>query len=266
MSLAHRTHSLTPALRLCMALLLGCAAYGVRAEPQPTVAAASDLRFALEALAARFTADSGRQLALTFGSSGQLRQQITQGAPFELYLSADEGYVFELARAGLTVDDGAAYAVGRIALFVPSGSPLVADATLADLRAALGDGRLQKFAIANPAHAPYGRAARQALEHAGLWQMLQPHLVLGENVAQAAQFAASGSAQAGIVAYPLLRSTTLASQGTHVLLPAEWHAPLRQRMVLLKSAGDTARAFYAYLQTPPARALLREYGFGLPGE
>jgi len=228
------------------------------------IAAASDLQFALVDIAAGFRRDSGKTLRLTFGSSGNFRRQIMQGAPFQLYLSADEGYIFQLAKAGLTEGTGALYAIGRIALIVPPNSPLRADGTLGDLAAKLADGRVQKFAIANPEHAPYGRAAREALKTAGLWDAIKGQLVLGENVTQAAQFATSGLTSGGIVSYSLALSPKVAARGKFALIPASWHAPLRQRMVLLKGAGPTARAFYAYLQSPAARAILRKYGFSLP--
>lgn len=236
------------------------------AEPPPVVAAASDLQFALEEVAQAFARATGQQVKLAFGSSGNFARQIRQGAPFEMFLSADEDYTLSLARDGFTKDEGQLYAVGRIALFVPKGSPLRADGTLEDLRRALGDGRLARFAIANPEHAPYGRRAEEALRHAGLWEAVQDRLVLGENVAQAAQFAASGSAQAGITAYALALSPKLAALGAHALIPAEWHSPLRQRMVLLHDAGPVAESFYAFLGAPEARRILRRYGFLLPGE
>lgn len=232
----------------------------------PVVAAAADLKFALEEVAARFRAESGKQVKLAFGSSGNFARQIEQGAPFELFLSADEAFVRRLTEGGRTVDDGVLYAVGRIVLFVPHGSPLKVDPAMRDLRAALADGRVRRFAIANPEHAPYGRAAREALQHAGIWDAVQPRLVLGENAAQAAQFATSGSAQGGIIPLSLAGAPAVAALGSFALIPAQAHAPLRQRMVLLGGAGETARALYAYLQQPQARAILRRFGFVLPGE
>ncbi|MGE3483041.1 MAG: molybdate ABC transporter substrate-binding protein, partial [Gammaproteobacteria bacterium] len=157
----------------------------------PLVAAAADLKFALTEVAAEFTVETGRTVTLVFGSSGTFATQLEQGAPFELFLSADEQYVFALADKGLTRDRGMLYAIGRIVLFIPYGSPLDADAGWRGLEDALADGTLRRFAIANPAHAPYGRAARAALHHRGLWDALAPHLVLGENAAQATEFAAS---------------------------------------------------------------------------
>lgn len=231
----------------------------------PAIAAASDLKFVLDELAAGFTAQTGHRLRLSYGSSGNLFRQINQGAPFELFLSADEAFVFQLAEQNLTADRGALYAVGRLVLFVPTGSKLTPDAQMNDLRLALADGRVTRFAIANPEHAPYGRAARQALQSVGLWSAVQPKLVLGENVSQAAQFAVSGSAQGGIVALSLMRAPAFAQAGSHVLIPESSHAPLRQRMALMREAGPVARAFYAYLQQPAARAVLTRYGFSVPG-
>ena len=252
-------------LLLAAALGFGVAPAAYAADKAP-IAAAADLKFALDAVAAQFKADTGHDLTITYGSSGNFARQLQQDAPFQLFLSADEGFVFKLADAGKTVDRGTLYAEGRVVLFAPHGSALKPDDTLTDLKAGLSDGRVQKFAIANPEHAPYGVAAEQALQSQGLWAAIQPRLVLGENVAQAAQFAASGSTQGGIFAYSLALSPDVGRLGTFALIPAAWHKPLRQRMVLMKGAGDTARAFYAYMQTPPARTVLRRFWFALPGE
>jgi molybdate transport system substrate-binding protein len=240
---------------------------GGRAAAQdraPIVAAASDLKFAVTEIAARFEADTGRKVQLNFGSSGNFARQIRQGAPFELFMSADEGFVLDLAAAGFTRDRGDLYAIGRIVLFAPKNSPLKLDAQLEGLRA--GWDGVRKFAIANPEHAPYGRAAQQALRALALWDFVQPKLVLGENIAQTAQFVTTGNAQAGIIALSLALAPELQQQGQYALLPESLHQPLRQRMVLTRRAGETAARFYAYLMQPPARAILKRYGFLLPGE
>jgi molybdate transport system substrate-binding protein len=200
------------------------------------------------------------------GSSGNFTRQILQGAPFEVFFSADEEYVRQLARAQAARDEGTLYAIGRLALLVPNGSPLRADGTLEDLRAALAAGRVTRFSIANPEHAPYGKRAEEALRHAGLWEAIRPRLVLGENVSQAAQFAASGNAQAGLVAYSLALSPKVSVSATHALVPDAWHAPLRQRMVLTRKAGVSGERFYAFMQAGRARAILARHGFVLPGE
>jgi len=246
-------------------LALLCASLAPSAEV-PTVAAAADLKFALREIAAGFQTQTGRSLKLTFGSSGNFTHQIEQGAPFELFLSADENYVFRLAEQGLTKDRGVPYAIGRVGLFVPHGSVLKADPKLQDLTAALAAGRIKRFAIANPEHAPYGRAAQAVLKTAGLWEKIRPQLVLGENASQALQFAASGASQGGIVPLSLSLVPQIAALGQFALLPAEWHAqePLRQRMVLLRSAGATAETFFSYLQQPAAREIFLRHGFSVP--
>lgn len=250
---------------LALAALAAAPALGApRTQPPATVAAASDLKFALEDLAARFERDTGHRLRLVFGSSGNFHAQILQGAPFHLFLSADEDFVFSLADARRTADRGRLYARGRIGILVPKGSALTADGELKDLAAALTDGRLRRFAIANPEHAPYGMRAREALQHAGLWSAIEPKLVFGENVSQAAQFALSGSAQGGIVALSLARAPQVASPGDFALIAESWHRPLAQRMVLLNDAPPPARAFFDYLGTPAARAVLATWGFALP--
>jgi len=259
------TRSLRRLAALCVA---GCVVTGAAAQAQdaPVIAAAADLKFALEEIAQSFRQETGKEVRLVFGSSGNFGAQIENGAPFQMFLSADESHVLELAGKGLTRDNGTLYAIGRVVLFVPAGSPLEADASLRDLKRALGDGRVKRFAIANPAHAPYGRAAREALQTQGLWSAIEPRLVLGENASQALQFAASGSTQGGIVPLSLSRAPQVARLGTFALLPAEWHQPLRQRAVLLKNAGAVAQAFYAYVQAPKAREVFVRYGFALPGE
>lgn len=252
---------------LLILLLLFLYAAGAVAQPRaPRVAAASDLRSALEAVATRFEADHATRVTLVFGSSGVLARQIVDGAPFDLFLSADEAYVSQVADAGRAADRGVLYALGRLALFAPRGSRLPLDPQLDGLRQLLATGRPMRFAIANPAHAPYGRAAEATLRAAGLWTTLQPSLVLGENVSQAAQFAASGNAVGGLIAYSLVVVPPLRDQGRFVLVPASAHPPLRQRMVLMKGASASAADFYRYLQTPAARRMLEQYGFSMPAE
>lgn len=238
------------------------------AEEIPTIAAAADLKFALDAIATQFKQETGKTVKLTFGSSGNFKTQIENGAPFQMFLSADENYVLQLADKGLTLDRGTLYAVGRIVLFAPHTSTVKADEQLADLQAALHDGRLKHFAIANPDHAPYGRAARAALQHIGLWSAIQPKLVLGENAAQATQFAASDSSQGGIIPLSLSKAPAIAKLGHFVLIPAEWHGtePLHQRMVLMRQANEIAIAFYNYVQKPAIRDIFIRYGFTLPEE
>jgi molybdate transport system substrate-binding protein len=230
-------------------------------EAGPAIAAASDLKFALEEIAAQFLRETGRTLRLTFGSSGNFARQLQQGAPFELFLCADDKLVFELADQGLTRDRGVEYGRGRLALFAPHSASWKVDAAFTGLRRALAEKRIAHFAIANPAHAPYGRAAEQALRSVALWPALEPLLVLGDSVAQAAQFASSGSADGGIIALSLALAPPMRALGSFALIPERHHAPLRQRMVLMRHADETAQQFYAYLQRPSARDTLVRYGF-----
>lgn len=248
-----------------VALGLALAAGPAAAQREaPVVAAASDLQFAVEEIAAAFHAETGRQVRLSLGSTGNFARQIREGAPFRIFMAADEDFVLDLHRDGFTRDEGVLYAVGRIALAVPHGSPLSAEDGLEGLAQALAEGRISRFAIANPEHAPYGMRAREALEDAGLWQALQPMLVMGENVSQAAQFALSGNAEGGIIAWSLALAPRVAPLGGFALIPERAHAPLRQRMALLNGADETAEAFFAYVQSPAARAILDRHGFVLP--
>lgn len=230
----------------------------------PRIAAASDLGVALAEIADAWRRAGGGPLRLSFGSSGTFATQIRSGAPFALFLSADESYVRQLQEAGFTQGGGALYALGRLALVAPAGGALPLDPDLAGVVTFLRDGRLRRFAIANPAHAPYGRRAEEVLRRAGLWDAIRPHLVYGENVSQAAQFATGGSADGGLVALSLLQAPALRDRVRFVAIPADRHEPLRQRMVLLRGADAAAVAFYRFLQEPVARDVLRAHGFSLP--
>ena len=215
-------------------------------------------------IAEQFRRDRGERVDLVFGASGMLTRQIQDGAPFELFLAADEEFPNRLTKAGLTRDSGVVFAVGRLVVFAPANSPLTVDAQLNGLAILLASGGVSRFAIANPAVAPYGRAAESVLRKRGLWDRLLPALVRGDTIAQAAQFATTGNAVGGLVAYSLVLGPELAHRGTFALIPAAEHEPLRQRMVLLKTASAPAQHFYQYLQEPRARDVLRRFGFEMP--
>lgn len=252
-------------LAALLALGVGCGPAHAQTDA-PVIAAASSLQFALVDIADRFTAETGMTVRLSFGSTGNFARQIREGAPFEMFMAADDTTIPTLADDGLTMGPGSVYAVGRIALVAPLGSALDVTQGLDGVAALLAADRLTRFAIANPDHAPFGIAARQALENAGLWQALQPKMVLGENVAQAAQFALSGNAEGGIIAYSLALAPQVARRSSHALIPADMHAPLQQHMVLLSGAGPVAVAFHDYLGSPEARGILQRFGFTLPAE
>lgn len=236
----------------------------VYANPAPRIAAASSLQFALPEILVEFKRQTGHSVRATFGSSGNFRRQIIQGAPFELFFSANESYANALVDLDLTVDSGLIYAEGRIALVVPKNSVLKPSNNLNGLRQALDKKEITRFAIANPNHAPYGRAAREALETYGLWNTIQPFVVKGENASQATQFAVSGSSEGGIVPYALAISPVIAKSNQVVLIPQSSHQPIEQRMVLLKKSGEVARLLYDFISSSKAQAIFTQFGYENP--
>ncbi len=227
----------------------------------PIVAAASDLQPALDELRALFSTRTGQTVELVFGSTGNLARQIQQGAPFELFLAADESFIFALHRGGFLRDEGVVYGLGRLVLAARESSPLEPDPELIGLARLLAEGRLQRFAIANPLHAPYGARAREVLLARGLWAAIEPFLVYGENVSQAAAFALSGQAEGGLIALALALAPTFPKEARFALIPDQWHSPLRQRMALVAGAGPVAQAFFEFLSEPEARLVFERFGF-----
>jgi molybdate transport system substrate-binding protein len=263
----HRICSMLGALMLAVlpAIAQGASGKGqTRPSEPPLVAVAANMRSALEELADLFRRRSGHELRVTYGSSGNIARQIEQGARYELFLSADEDRVRRLEAAGRTVGESVLYAIGRVAIVAPIGSPMAVDGELEGLRRALAEGAVQRFAIANPEHAPYGQAAKEALQRAGLWSSIERKLVYGENIAQAAQYASTSATQGGIIAYALALSSPIKSSTRAALIPQDRHRPLRHRMALLKGAGVVARALFDFLQGDEARAVLERHGYGIP--
>jgi molybdate transport system substrate-binding protein len=223
------------------------------------IAAASDLQFVFLDLAAQYEKQSGVKLAITYGSSGNCFAQIQNGAPFDLFFSADYDFPTKLVEAGLADKDSLTiYALGSLVLWLPPDSPLDPAAGLQVLL----DPRIQKIAIANPEHAPYGLAAVIALQRVNLYDQLKPKLVLGENISQAAQFVQSGGAQAGLIARSIAGSPAM-KNGKRWALPPDRFPPFQQAAVVIKSSPNkqAAKAFLAFLRTPPARATFERYGF-----
>jgi molybdate transport system substrate-binding protein len=245
------------------ALLLGSTPLDTRADTA-LIAAASSLKWALPEAVELFESRHRGRLRISYGSSGNFQRQILEGAPFELFLAADGSYVRALHQADLTKDDGTVYALGRLAFYARHGSALKPDSELRSLASGIASGAIQRFAIANPKHAPYGRAARDALHTADIWQLLRPLLVIGENAAQAARFASTDTVQGGLIPLSLALTPTLSSLGSHEVISATLHTPLHQRMVLMRNAGPTAQAFYTWLTMAEARELLRRHGFAPP--
>jgi molybdate transport system substrate-binding protein len=226
------------------------------------IAAASDLKFCLDLLVADYrTGAPADSILVTYGSSGKTFTQLRQGAPFDIYFSADIEYPRKLSGAGLTTGEPRLYAVGRIVLW--SDREDASKLTLQELAA----DRFSKIAIANPLHAPYGKRAEEALKSAGVYPLVASRLVFGENIAQAAQFVQSGNAPIGILALSLVKTPACAGK-PYYLIPTNLHQPLEQGLVIMKRAknNDLARDFVMYLFTKKARTIFAQYGFTLPGE
>jgi molybdate transport system substrate-binding protein len=230
-----------------------------------TIAAASDLKFALDELIAAFgQPHAGIDVKVTYGSSGNLFAQLSNEAPFDMFFSADLGYPRKLIEAGQASKESEfQYAVGHLIVWVPRDSPL-------DLEtrggAVLTDPAVKKIAIANPAHAPYGRAAEASLRTLGVYESVKDKLVLGENVAQAAQFAASGNADVGVIALSLALSPPMRGEGRFWTVPEEWHPRLDQGGVILNWArdADAALEFRAFVLGEEGKTILRGHGFFIP--
>ena len=249
-----------PTALVALAALFG-AACARRAEPgKLSIAAASDLQFALAEAARQFhPAHPQTEVQIAYGSSGNFATQIRNGAPFDLFLSADVQYPRALAADGFARADSIfVYAVGRLAVWVPASSPL-------DPATALGNPSVGHLAIANPAHAPYGRAAEAALRHLGLYDSVAGKLVLGENISQTLQFVQSGAADVGLVALSLAIAPTVRGQGRYWEVPLDAYPKMEQGGVILRDSAP-ARDFRAWLLAPAGRRLLKQYGFYLPGE
>jgi molybdate transport system substrate-binding protein len=234
------------------------------AEHEINVAAAADLTSALQEVAANYEKRTGVTVKLSFGASGALTQQIQNGAPFDVFFSADMDYPKQLIAGGQAESATLyRYAVGRLVLWVPKDSPLDVEHKGMDV---LLDPSVKKISLGNPQHAPYGRAAAAALKHYGLYEKLSDRLVLGENVAQAAQFVESGNAQAGFVALAHATAPAMQGKGKYWIVPAEAYPPLDQGAVVISSSPHKpdAAAFLEYVKTAEATAVLRRYGFSLP--
>ncbi len=231
-----------------------------------TVAAAADMSAALPELVDAYTKKTGQTVKLSFGASGNLTNQIENGAPFDIFFSADEQYPQQLIKEGLASKDTLyRYAVGRLVLWIPNDSPLV----LSELGIkALLDPSIKKIAIANPATAPYGRAAEATLRHYEIYDKVSSRLVVGENIRQAAQFVQSGNAQAGLIALSHALAPALNAQGRYWKVPLDAYPTLNQAAVVLTRSKeqDAARKFLDFLRTPEATSLLTSYGFSLPTE
>jgi molybdate transport system substrate-binding protein len=247
---------------IARASLLLLLALGCRREQsvEPLrVAAAADLSLAFKDIAAAYENQTGQRVVVSFGSTGLLAKQIEEGAPFAVFAAANVSYADQVVNAGACVADSKAlYARGRITLWTRR------HATRPSALTDLATPRFTRIAIANPAHAPYGRAAEQALTRAGVLAAVKPKLVMGENIQQALQFAQTGNADAALVALSL----SVKSDGEWTLIDETMHDPIDQALVACKQPGrdSEARAFIAFINSPRGRAIMKRYGFLLPGE
>jgi molybdate transport system substrate-binding protein len=231
-----------------------------------TVAAAADLSTALPEIAAAYTKQTAQPVKLSFGASGNLTTQIQNGAPFDLFFSADESYPTQLIEKGFADKNSLyRYAVGRLVLWVPSDVPL--DVQKLGIQALL-DPAIKKISIANPLHAPYGRAAEAALKHFGVYDQISAKLVLGENISQAAQFVESGNAQAGMLALSHALSPALKDKGHYWTVPLDAYPTRNQAAVVLSKSKQqaAARKFLDFVRGPEGTSLLKTHGFSLPAE
>jgi len=239
------------------------AAASMSAKETVRIAASANLVFALDEICAAFQAERPEvKVESVIGSSGNLVAQIAHGAPYDIFLSADMEYPLALIKNGHA--DAASltpFATGRLVLWTTR-----ADLPMAELGSVLHYARMRKLAIANPDTAPYGRAARQTLEKLELWDAMQSHLVMGENISQTAQFVASGNADAGLVALSLVLSAKQQNSGNWLVVPENFHEPLTQGAVLTKrgTANPTARAFLTFILSDKARKIFAQYGYGVP--
>jgi len=247
---------------LVTGLLVTLLAPALRAD-EITVAAASDLQFALRDVAQRFEQATGHRVKLAFGSSGNFYAQIQNGAPFDVFLSADILYPRKLIESGKAERDSLfVYGVGRIVLWVPKDSRLNVEQGLKTLL----DPGVRKIALANPAHAPYGRAAVAALQHAGVYDQVSNKFVLGENISQTMHFVESGNVDAGMVALSLASAPASRGKGKYWVVPADYHPAIEQAAAVISASAHqaAAQAFLDFLRKPETVELMKSYGFEPP--
>ena len=247
------------------AALIAASLGGARALASPSplkVAAAADLALAFKDVGAAYEKKTGEKVIFSFGSTGLLEKQIVEGAPYDVFAAANISFAEDAIKSGVcSADSKALYARGRIVVWWRKDATFAPPRSIADL----ADKRFVKIAIANPAHAPYGKAAEQAMRKAGVWPAVQPKLVFGENVQQTLQFAQSGNAEAAVVALSL----AVINDGSYVLVEDALHEPIDQALVVCGRDAERqkrGRAFTAFVNSPEGRAIMKKYGFLLPGE
>lgn len=252
-------------MKIIYSLWIACALFFANAAhaEKITIAAAADLKFAMDEIVAHFQAENPKdEVNVIYGSSGKFHTQVQQGAPYDLFFSADIRFAKELTDNDHAASKVIPYALGRIVLWSSS-----LDASKMTLES-LTDPKITRIAIANPKHAPYGKRAEESLRSLKLWEKIEPKLVYGENIAHTAQFVQTGNAQVGIIALALVLNPALADKGGYYLIPDRLHEPLEQGFIITKRAAGnaTAKRFADYMNSKASRATMTKYGFVLPGE
>jgi molybdate transport system substrate-binding protein len=227
-----------------------------------TIAVAANMKDAFLAIQNEFKVDNKADFRVVYGSSGNITAQILNGAPFSLFISADENYPLELAKRKITVDEGKVYAIGKIALLSKKSNGITLGNSKADLTKAFK--QANKIAIAKPELAPYGKAAVDYLKAEGLWDLAKDKLVYGDNISIATMYVASGAADIGFTALSLALSPGIAKETQHLVLNPALYEPIKQRMVLMKNPTPDAVALYQFMQSPKAQAVLRKFGYQIP--
>ncbi len=249
-------------LRLLLLLLMTGLMSAVINAAEIRVGAASNLRFVLPELAQSFQQQTGHQLHISFAASGTLAGQIQHGAPFDVFMSANPDYVSLLKSAGYTQGNTVDFAQALLALYSNKDSDLELDSELNSIKQALKNNTLKKVVIANPQHAPYGQLAKQLLEKQGLWQQIQPHLLIAENAAQSLQFSMSPQVSIGFVPYTYVIQPNIAQTGRSLKL----NLTLLQQAIKVRGADDSAQVWLAYLSSPAAKHILIKHGFLVDNE
>ncbi len=227
-----------------------------------TIAVAANMKDAFAEIAAEFKSTGKPEMRVVYGSSGNFAAQIMNGAPFSLFIAADEQFPLELFKNGKTVDDGSIYAIGKLVIITKTSSGIYLSDSKSDIAKAIS--KANKVAIAKPEIAPYGRAAVQYLKAEGLWDLAKDKLVYADNIGSATTYVASGAADLGFTAFSLAKSPELVRQTSYVAVDTKMYEPIKQRMVLIKGAPQEAQDLYRFMQGPKAKAILQKYGYSTP--
>jgi len=245
---------------LLLPTLLFCANFAI--AQTTTVAVAANMKDAFTEIASAFKAGGKPELRVVYGSSGNFTAQIMNGAPFNLFIAADEHFPLELYKNGKTVDEGSIYAIGKLAIISKTSSGIPVLNSKADIARAIASAN--KVAIAKPELAPYGRAALEYLKAEGLWDLVKDKLVYGDNIGVATTYVVTGAADIGFTALSLAKSPEVSKETSFAVLDGKLYEPIKQRMVLIKGVPAEAVDLYQFMQSAQAKTILRKYGYTTP--